>query len=388
MSARRRRCRELAPLAAAAARLFQREVFWLRCLRRRTRRVFLVVAFAASFRWEDADPEGGLAFAVGELVPGGVLDGDDGVVELVELAVARIGGAEGTALRALLAALARSKGIDRSREIVGVFFDVAAFALERGGVFRVADGGDEEAGVGDDTVDAGRRVGRNAELVVQFHVLAFERELGAVARLRGEWPVGLEQLFLSRREIADAGGRALLLRAGAAAVGVRIWRRAGDGRLEEVVPELAAVGDEGGRLESVSERGAVFRALGGGEDVIALGREGGDGEFELPFDVHGVGWVIGGFGEERAVSRLKWCAERRGKTGERVPDCRLKDGETRGMRQQTRGVGAGLVGGGGELRATGAETAGAGAKLAGTRAEMRGPGEEMRGVDAGNGGTR
>jgi len=212
---------------------------------------------------------GGLVFVV--LVVGGVLDGEEAEIEVVGL----LGGFVGVVLAVGFFIEVVFEGFfggaDGGGEVGVVFGDPALF-LEGGGVVGVGATGEELVGSPEHGADVGGAVVADEEGLMEEHALAAVGEAGGFAG------AGFEFIDLP-------DGVALGLGHGA----------------EEATDEVVglAIGVEGGEegagggdvavFEAGVDKGFFSGALGGGEDEVGLGVEGGDGEGEDAADDHGDG---------------------------------------------------------------------------------------------------
>lgn len=204
----------------------------------------------------------------GPLQVGGVLDGHQVIVEVVGHAVARAGGVLGLALGRFLGHVAAAQLGARGFKCGGVGVE-PAFEFERGKVGGLFHGGQDDVGTGQNGAEVGRGGDAHLKFFVELHGLSGEGERGG---LPGAAHPGAE-LFQVR-----------LLRDGHRAHVGELAFLPGDsaGHLAEEITGFRGItgGQAGGQLGVI---------LGGGDDGIAVARQGGDGEMEFKGFAHN-GW--------------------------------------------------------------------------------------------------
>ncbi len=233
---------------------------------------------------------GGVVFVV--LVVGGVLDGEQGEIEIVSL----LGGFVGFVFAVGFFVEVVFEGFSGSGDggvEVGVVFGDPALFFQGGGVVGVGATGEECVGILQHGADVGGAVVADEEGFVEQHALAAIGEAGGFAGAAHEFFDLFDGVALGLGHFAELAADEV----GGAVIGV----------------ELAKEGAGGGDvsvIETGIDEGFFLFALGGGEDEIGLGVEGGDGEGENAADDHGFEMLCGlRWGGEGRESEFCWWNE-------------------------------------------------------------------------------
>jgi hypothetical protein len=233
----------------------------------------------AAARGKYIQAEGGAGAGVGgnvrrPLQVGGVLDGEQTVVERVGVVVTQAGRVQSAADAAFLRVGGGGQRGDGVGERGGVGIQPASGFQggEVGGVFDVAQ---NDVGAADDVAEVEVVANADLELFAQFHGLSFEGERGGLFGAADPFVQFIQLVVLLLCERADA---ALFI--------FHAVHVAGDG-----ADECASGGDVSGGQARIDA--GIF--LGGGDDEIAFAQEGWNREVEFQIFTHNfirVAWLL------------------------------------------------------------------------------------------------